>query len=43
MIIFDIPKLLVLAEIPYCSRNQTPSKRFIKKFRNLPSTHTKLE
>ena len=32
---FDIPKLLVLAEIPYCSRNETLSKRFIKKFHEL--------
>ena len=29
---FDIPKLLVLVEIPYCPRNETLSKRFIKKF-----------
>ena len=29
---FDVPKPLVLAEIPYCPRNETLSKRFIKKF-----------
>ena len=29
---FDVPKPLVLAEIPYCQRNETLSKRFIKKF-----------
>ena len=28
-------KLLVLAEIPYCPRNETLSKRFIKKFHEL--------
>ena len=28
----DIPKPLILAEIPYCPRNETLSKRFIKKF-----------
>ena len=32
---FDIPKLLILAEIPYCPRNETLSKRFIKKFHEL--------
>ena len=39
---FDVPKPLVLAEIPYCPRNETLSKRFIKKF-YLPTIHTKLE
>ena len=29
---FDVPKPLVLAEIPHCPRNETLSKRFIKKF-----------
>ena len=29
---FDVPKPLVLAEIPYCPKNETLSKRFIKKF-----------
>ena len=29
---FDVAKPLVLAEIPYCPRNETLSKRFIKKF-----------
>ena len=29
---FDVPKPLVLAEIPYCPINETLSKRFIKKF-----------
>ena len=29
---FDIPKPLFLAEIPYCPRNETLSKLFIKKF-----------
>ena len=29
--IFDVPKPLVLHEIPYCPRNETLSKRFIKK------------
>ena len=29
---FDIPKSLVLAEIPYCPRNEIFSKRLIKTF-----------
>ena len=29
---FDVPKTLVLADIPYCARNETLPKRFIKKF-----------
>ena len=32
-------KPLVLAEIPYCSRNETLSEDLIR----LPTTHTKLE
>ena len=40
---FDIPKPLVLAEIRYFPRNEILSKRFIKKFHNLPTTHKKLE
>ena len=32
---FDIPKTLVLAEIPYYSRNETLSKCFIKKIFNI--------
>ena len=39
---FDVSKPLVLAEIPYCPRNETLSKHFIKKF-HLPTIHTKLE
>ena len=38
---FDI--MLVLAEIPYCPRNETFSNRFIKKFHELSTIHTKLE
>ena len=33
--VLDIPKLLVLAEILFCPRDQTVSKRFIKKFHEL--------
>ena len=33
--LFDIPKPIVLAEILYCPRNETLSKRFIKKLHEL--------
>ena len=39
---FDIPKPLVLAEIPYCPRNETLSKRFIKKFHELTNNSYKI-
>ena len=29
---FDIPKRVVLVEIPYCPKNEEFSKRFMKKF-----------
>ena len=35
---FDVPKPLVLAEIPYCPRNEILSKRFIKKFHEFTNT-----
>ena len=38
---FDVPKPLVLAEIPYCLRHETLSKRFIKKFHDF--THNSYE
>ena len=33
--VLDIPKLLVLTEILFCPRDETLSKRFIKKFHEL--------
>ena len=29
---FDVPKKVVLVDIPYCSKNEELSKRFVKKF-----------
>ena len=29
---FDVPKKVVLVDIPYCSKNEEFSKRFMKKF-----------
>ena len=39
---FDFPKPLVLAEIPYCPRNETISKRFIKKFHEFTNNSYKI-
>ena len=46
--LFVILKTLILAKIPYCPRNKTLSKRFIKKcqqnsLKDLPTTHIKLK
>ena len=35
---FDIPKPLLLVEIPYCPRNETLSKHFIEKFHDFTNT-----
>ena len=39
---FDVPKPLVLAEILYCPRNETLSKRFIKKFHEFTNNSYKI-
>ena len=37
-----VPKPLALAKIPYCSRNETLSKRFIKKFHEFTDNSYKI-
>ena len=39
---FDVPKPLVLAEILYCPRNETLSKRFVKKFHEFTNNSCKI-
>ena len=40
--LFDVPKPLVLGEIPYCPRNETLSKHFIKKFHEFTNNSYKI-
>ena len=40
---FDVPKPLVLAEIPYCLRHEHFQSVSSKNFMILPTIHTKLE